>query len=278
MPEEKLIYRGKSKDVFEITQGPYAGKYRFVFTDRATGYVDKGKPVFDPGYDMVVGEISGKGAIACKFATYFFQLLKEKKIPSHYIDTISENVMVVEPATPMSMAEEAPEFEGTAPLQNLEFTWRNNATGSFWRRYPFIRPGKNLHTLVEAWTKGESDTLITYEALEAAGVMTKEGVSYVDNLVKDIATVVCEEFASRGLHVIDGKFELGRLKQGDGKIVLIDEISPDVLRVCNGYDPDESGNCKIYKECIETKLLRGKRTITGKRQLEASDLEKIFLD
>lgn len=72
MAETDLVYRGKSKDVYNITEGPHAGKYRFVFTDRATGYMENGKPVFDPGYDVVVGEIPGKGAIACRFATYFF--------------------------------------------------------------------------------------------------------------------------------------------------------------------------------------------------------------
>lgn len=68
MPEEKLIYGGKSKDVFEIGEGSYQGKYSFVFTDRGTGYIENGKPIFDPGYDNVVGEIPGKGAVACKFA------------------------------------------------------------------------------------------------------------------------------------------------------------------------------------------------------------------
>lgn len=279
MSKEKVVYRGKSKDVFEIGGGKYAGKYRLVFTDRGTGYMEKGKPVFDPGYDNVVGEIPGKGAIACKFATYFFKLLKERNIPSHYIDTAGEDVMIVEPATPISKPNQAKLFEGSANLDNLEFTWRNNATGSFWRRYPFVKPGKNLYKLVEAWVKGKSDILITYEALRAAEVMTSEETKYVDRLVKDIAAVVSEEFGSRGLHVIDGKFELGRLKQGDGRIVLIDEISPDVLRVCNGYIPGENGDCGAYKDCIETKLLDdGKRTIKCKSLLSASELEKIFLD
>jgi len=43
MAEKNLVYRGKSKDVYKITTGPYAGKYRFVFTDRATGYIENGK-------------------------------------------------------------------------------------------------------------------------------------------------------------------------------------------------------------------------------------------
>jgi len=152
MSENNLVYRGKSKDVIQITAGPHAGKYRMVYTDRATGYLENGKPVFDPGYDTVVGEIPGKGAIACRFATHFFKLLKARGIPSHYIDTINENEMIVEPAIPLSMPAESPEFPGSAPLANLEFTWRNNATGSFWRRYPFVRPCKNLNKVVEVWT------------------------------------------------------------------------------------------------------------------------------
>jgi len=277
MSKEALVYSGKSKDVFQINEGTYEGKYRFVFTDRATGYIEGGKPVFDPGYDVVVGDIPGKGAVACKFATYFFRLLKEQGIPSHYIDTVSDNAMIVEPATPISMPEEAPQYAGSAPLLNLEWTWRNNATGSFWRRYPFVKPGKNLHTVVEAWTKGDSDILITYEALEAAGVMTRQEIDYVDTLVRDIATVVSDEFTSKGLHVIDGKFELGRLKGGDGKIVLIDEISPDVLRVCDGYKADDQGDCTVAGDCIETKYADDKRTIRGANQLTAAELEKIFL-
>ncbi len=277
MAEEKLIYRGKSKDVYEIAEGKYAGKYRFVFTDRGTGYIENGKVIFDPGYDTVVGEIPGKGAVACKFASYFFKLLNGKNIPSHYIDTISDNEMVVEPAVPISMSEEAPRVEGSAPLLNLEFTWRNNGQGSFWRRYPFIRPCKNLNRVVEAWTKGDKDILITFESLEAAGVMSRKEIDYVEKLVKEIAGVVSAELESKGLHIVDGKFELGRLRSGKGKIVLIDEISPDVLRVCRGYSPDGDGNCTVYTQCIETKFMNGERTIRARNQLTADDLKEKFL-
>ncbi len=277
MLKEDLIYRGKSKDVVEIKSGQYTGKYRLIFTDRATGYLENGKPVFDPGYDIVVGEIPGKGAIACRFATHFFKLLKERGIPSHYIDTVSDNEMIVEPAVPLSMPAESPEFPGAAPLLNLEFTWRNNATGSFWRRYPFVRPCRNIHTIVEAWTKGDSDILITFEALAETGAMTKDEIDQSIKLVKEIAEIVAQEFASNNLHVIDGKFELGRLKYGDGKIVIIDEISPDVLRVCKGYSPDTDGNCTVYKNCTVTSYADGKRTIKNKNQVQAVDFVNIFL-
>jgi phosphoribosylaminoimidazole-succinocarboxamide synthase len=277
MTKENLVYSGKSKDVYKVTEGPHAGKYRLVFKDEATGYMENGKPVFDPGYDTVVGEIPGKGAIACRFATHFFKLLKDKNIPSHYIETISDNEMIVEPAEALSMEVESAELPGAAPLLNLEFTWRNNATGSFWRRYPFVRPCKNLHKVVEAWTKGDVDVLITLEALEETGAMNKDEIEHSVELVKNIAKIVSREFASKGLHVIDGKFELGRLKDGDGKIVIIDEISPDVLRVCRGYSPDENGDCTVYKECTATGSSSGKRTIKNKNQVKGADFINIFL-
>lgn len=277
MAEKNLVYRGKSKDVYKITSGKYKGKYRFVFTDRGTGYIEKGKVVFDPGYDVVVGEIPGKGAIACRFATYFFKLLKAKGVATHYIDTISDNEMIVEPAIPLSMKEAAPQFAGSAPLTNLEFTWRNNATGSFWRRYPFVKPCVNLHKVVEAWTKGDSDILITMEALEETGALTKKEIADSVKLVKKIAGIVSQEFTSKKLHVIDGKFELGRLKYGDGKIVLIDEISPDVLRVCRGFKPDKSGNCTVFNKCTVTNVTDGKRTIKNKNQVVAAELIHAFV-
>ncbi len=277
MREKNLVYRGKSKDVYEITAGEHAGKYMLHYKDEATGYIEDGKPVFDPGYDTVVGEIPGKGAIACRFATHFFRLLQEKGIPSHYIDTVSDTEMVVEPADPLGLPAADPEFDGSAPLLNLEFTWRNNATGSFWRRYPFVRPCMNIHKVVEAWTKGDVDLLISLEALEETGAMSREEIAGSVELVKNIASIVSDDFASKGLHVIDGKFELGRLRHGDGKIVIIDEISPDVLRVCKGYSPDSNGDCSVYKECTVTGFTGGKRTIKNKKQVKAAGFIDIFL-
>jgi phosphoribosylaminoimidazole-succinocarboxamide synthase len=277
MAEKNLVYRGKSKDVFKITSSKHKGKYRLVFTDRATGYMENGKPVFDPGYDVMVGEIPGKGAIACRFATHFFKALKARGVATHYIDTISDNEMIVEPAAPLGMKVAVSGIAGSEPLANLEFTWRNNATGSFWRRYPFVRPCKNVHKVVEAWTKGDSDILITFEALEETGALTKKEIADSVKLVKKVADIVSKEFTSKGLHVIDGKFELGRLKSGDGKIVLIDEISPDVLRVCRGYKPDKDGNCTVFKKCAATNATGGKRTIKNKNQVPAAEFINVFL-
>lgn len=276
MTDDTLLYRGKSKDVYRIMRGPFKDKIRLVFTDKATGYIDNGQVVFDPGRDVVVGEIAGKGAIACQFATYFFKLLQQHGIPSHYIDTIGANEMIVEPALPLSMAAPDPDLPGAAPLQNLEFTWRNNATGSFWRRYPFVKPCKNLNLLVEIWTKGEVDTLITREALAATGALGLKEIDSSIELVSAIARLVSQEFATKGLHVLDGKFELGRLAEGDGQIVIIDEISPDVLRVCKGFEGDAHGDCIHYKTCTVTTCVDDKRSIKNLCQVKPEAFVNVF--
>lgn len=276
MSADTLVVRGKSKDVYRINDGRFEGKYRLVFTDRATGYIDNGKAVFDPGRDEVVGEIPGKGAVACKFATYFFELLQKNGVPTHFIESPTDNEMIVEPALPLGMEPADPRVAGCAPLQNLEFTWRNNATGSFWRRYPFVKPCKNLNMLIEAWTKGDVDTLITFEALEASGALDGADIARCVSLVKDVARIVSEEFAAKGLHVLDGKLELGRLAGDKGRIALIDEVSPDVLRVCKGYKADAEGDCAVYRDCAITKFENGKRSITNRFQVKPVDFAKVF--
>ena len=278
LQKENFVYSGKSKDIYRIPFGEYKGKYAFVFTDRGTGYLDKaGRPVFDPGYDNVVGEIPGKGAIACRFATHFFKILAKRKVPTHYVDSVADNIMIVEPATPLGLPEQAPERAGSAPLLNLEWTWRNSAMGSFWRRYPFVRPCADLPLVIEAWTKGKTDKLITFESLEGIGVLTSAEIAYVRKFVRKIAAAITTEFAARGLHVIDGKIELGRLKSGDGRIVLIDEVSPDVLRVCRGYSVGAKKSCIKAKTCVATSISGDDRRISARNQLTAAELEGIII-
>jgi len=48
-----LLYQGKTKDVYARPDG----NYEFHFKDDATGYEVDGKPVFNSGYDKVVGQI-----------------------------------------------------------------------------------------------------------------------------------------------------------------------------------------------------------------------------
>ena len=222
----KLKYQGKTKDVYERDDG----KLEFHFKDTATGAIVEGKTVFDPGQDSVIGEMPGKGKISCAFATYFFKLLTKEGIPNHYIDTPQETVMIVKPA----------EFLVIQGLYNLEFVYRNNAHGSFLRRYPFVLSCKFLGGLVEITTKGETDQLMTEEGLVKLKILSPKELNCAKELTRKIGQILTQEFRKKNLHLIDLKIELGKI---GGKIKLIDDISPDVLRVCQKAEIDKNGNC-----------------------------------
>jgi len=245
-----LVYQGKTKDVFTRPDG----NLEFHFKDDATGYLADGKPVFNSGYDKVVGQIPGKGAISCKFTKYFFKLFEEKGIPTDFVKAEPQpNVMVVKPAKLLGVENQAKNFKGSAEIYGLETVFRNEVMGSWWRRYPSQIPGNSLD-VVEFYAKGkagEPDILMVDDALVQLGVMTQKEVETTKSRTKQIGSIMREEFLKRGFHFVDGKVEWGRdLKTGN--IILIDDLSPDTFRVCEGYDLDEKGNCKVNKQCITT--------------------------
>lgn len=271
----KLVIEGKTKTVFKRPDG----NLEFHFKDDATGYIDPatGEPVFDSGYDKVVGQIPGKGRVSCQFSSRLFKLLNARGLPTHYVETPADNVMVVRPATLLGAKAES-DVEGAADLYNLEWVFRFQAYGSFWRRYPNVKPGGRVNNLVEIYSKGlpgDPDILMVDDTPVELGIMTPEEVAYTKGVLRGIADVLSEECERRGLHLIDGKCEFGR--DEDGNIFLIDDISPDVIRVCRGAKLDTEGNCTVAGECITTKIDEdGAKKITAKNLITPDELAAAF--
>ena len=282
----KLLYTGKTKDVFQIEEKDqinHLGKYVMFFKDAATGYVlNKGKPnekiVFDSGYDTVVGEIPGKGVVDCQATTYFFTLLEQKNIPTHFIRKLDNKRIIVEPATLFAKKNEAQNLEGSSDFNNLEVVFRRSYYGSFWRRHPHKKPCTELKNLIEIYSKGlpnEPDILMRDDTLTALEIMTPQEIAEVKNLTNQVAEILNDEFRKKNMHLVDGKIEVGRRKT-DGKIIVIDEISTSVFRACEGFTPDSQGNCTTYQECMQTSYKDGKRTIKAKNLLNPDKIAKIF--
>jgi phosphoribosylaminoimidazole-succinocarboxamide synthase len=155
---------------------------------------------------------------------------------------------------------------------NLEFVFRNNAFGSFLRRYPFVQPCQNLHDLVEITTKGkagQTDYLIVEDALAELGIMKPQEIQEAKKLTKKITNIISKEFERKGLHLVDGKIELGRIGTND-EISLIDDLSFDVMRICKSAVLDGNGNCKNFRECVEKDdkgNIRGKHILKKEEEL-----------
>lgn len=225
----KLTYTGKTKDVYALEDGNYLLKFK----DDVTG--ENG--VFDPGANTVGLTLEGAGRAGLKLTKFFFERLKEKGIPTHYVDAnIEEATMTVKPA----------EVFG----QGLEVICRYRAVGSFLRRYGmYAEEGQALDAFVEVTLKDDErqDPPISEDGLDMLGILSKDEYKVLKELAQQIGHVVKEELAKKGIDLYDIKFEFGRVGE-DKQIVLIDEIS--------------GGNMRAYKDG---------------EYIEPLELEKMFL-
>ncbi|NSW82898.1 MAG: phosphoribosylaminoimidazolesuccinocarboxamide synthase [Syntrophothermus sp.] len=211
----RLVYEGKTKRVYELEDG----RYLLYFKDDVTG--EDGR--IDPGSNFVLGTLKGKGQASLKLSRHFFDLLKKEGIPSHYIEAdIEKNTMAVRKAKTFG--------------RGLEVICRFKAYGSFIKRYgDYVEEFQPLDGLIEITLKDDKrgDPLINDEALVKLGLLTDDELVQVKELTRKVAAVVKDDLASRGLELVDIKFEFGKI--GD-EIAVIDDISGDNMRVFkNGH-------------------------------------------
>ena len=206
----KLLYEGKTKDVFEIEDGNYLLKFK----DDATG----ADGVFDPGANTVGLKIEGMGRSGLSISVFFFEKIKSAGIPTHFVSADVEKAeMIVRPAKKFG--------------KGVEVICRYRAVGSFLRRYGlYISEGQELDALVEVTLKDDErgDPLITREALEALGIMAGEQYDALQGLTRKISSIIKSELAERGMELYDIKLEYGLI---GSEIALIDEISAGNMRV-----------------------------------------------
>lgn len=209
-----LIHDGKTKTVYA-----YDDKHiKVVFKDDVTG-TEEG---VDPGGNAVVGTVVGKGLAALKQSIYFFNLLAEHGVPTHFVSAdIDNRALIAKKAT----------------WNGLEFIVRFKAFGSFVRRYgKYAREGAELGGLVEITLKDDErgDPLIVDEAIAALGLLTLEQVQEAKALARRAAEVIRMDLAEKGLELLDIKFECGVV---DDQLVIIDDISTDNMRVFRDGKP-----------------------------------------
>ena len=206
----KLIYTGKTKNVYGLEDG----NYLLQFKDDVTG--ENG--VFDPGANTVGLTMEGAGKAGLRLTKFFFEKLAEAGIPTHYIDAdIEKATMTVKPATVFG--------------QGLEVICRYRAVGSFLRRYGmYAEEGQPLDAFVEVTIKDDArqDPPISEDALDMLGILSLSEYKELKELTQKIAAIVKAELAKKDIELYDIKFEFGRL--ADKQIVLIDEISGGNMR------------------------------------------------
>ena len=211
--EMKLVYTGKTKNVYALPNGNYLLKFK----DDCTGK----DGVFDPGENSVGLTIEGVGDVNLRMSVYFFEKINAAGIKTHYVSADLKNTtMEVLPAKVFG--------------KGLEVICRHKAVGSFYRRYSdYVELGADLPAYVETTFKNDEkgDPLVTRDGLIVLGVMTAEQYDAIKEMTKRITQIVADDLKEKGLVLYDIKFEFGY--DADGSVMLIDEIA--------------SGNMRVYK-------------------------------
>ena len=212
--EQKLVYTGKTKNVYALDNGNYLLKFK----DDCTGK----DGVFDPGENSVGLTIEGVGDVNLRMSIYFFEKINAAGIKTHFVSAnLNDTTMEVRPAKVFG--------------KGLEVICRHKAVGSFYRRYSdYVELGADLPAYVETTFKNDEkgDPLVTKSGLVVLGVMTAEQYDAIEEMTKKITRIVADDMAEKGLVLYDIKFEFGY--DADGSVMLIDEIA--------------SGNMRVYKD------------------------------
>lgn len=212
--ENKLVYTGKTKNVYALDNGNYLLKFK----DDCTGK----DGVFDPGENSVGLTIEGVGDVNLRMSIYFFEKINAAGIRTHFVSADLQNTtMEVLPAKVFG--------------HGLEVICRHKAVGSFIKRYgEYIEEGADLPAYVETTFKNDEkgDPLVTKDGLVALGVMTEAQYDDIKDMTQKITKIVADDLKEKGLVLYDIKFEYGY--DPEGKVMLIDEIA--------------SGNMRVYKD------------------------------
>jgi phosphoribosylaminoimidazole-succinocarboxamide synthase len=207
----KIVYKGKTKDIYRSDYGNYV----LIFKDDVTGQ----NGVFDPGANTVGFTMMGAGEAGLKLTKYYFELLHEKGIPTHYLEADIENRwMKVKPAQVFG--------------NGLEVICRYRAVGSFLRRYNmYAREGQLLDAFVEVTLKDDAnnDPPINEDALDMLGIITRSQYQILKTLTQKIAAIIKKDLARKEIELYDIKLEFGKAVDS-GEIILIDEISGGNMR------------------------------------------------
>jgi len=218
--KKELLYEGKAKRIWKTDD---ENLLIAEFKDDLTAFDAQKK-----------SEAKGKGALNCQISANLFKLLEENGIPTHFVECISENEMVVK----------------KADMIMIEVVVRNIATGSLTKRLGIPDGTKLPFALVEFYYKNDElhDPLINDEhALILNLAQSESELEELKRLGREINVILKSFFDKANLNLVDFKVEFGRDK--DGKIVLADEISPDSCRFW-----DKSSGQKLDKDLFRHDL------------------------
>jgi phosphoribosylaminoimidazole-succinocarboxamide synthase len=205
MARRRRIYEGKAKILFE---GPEPGTLVQYFKDDASAFNRK-----------KTGTITGKGVLNNRISEHLMVKLGEIGVPTHFVRRLNMREQLVR------------EVE----IIPIEVAVRNIAAGSLVTRFGLEEGTPLPRSIVEYYYKADEldDPLVSEEHITAFGWATPQDLDDMLALALRINDFLTGLFLGVNLRLIDFKVEFGRLyeENGDMRVVLADEISPDSCRL-----------------------------------------------
>lgn len=215
----KLIYRGKTKDVYENGPDTFCLQFSDRVTQNAAGEVDPG------GNAVAEATVPGQAAACLQMSSTIFKALTGQGLRTHMLDyDLKALTMTVKKAQLFT--------------PGLEWVARWVCTGSFLRRYSMI---EGIHDgmrfaepVFEITLKDDDagDPLIVPSAIVALGIVGAKGMEKLQAANTQALKAIHAIFDERGLDLWDIKIEWAL--DTDGTPLLIDEVSP--------------GSCRAFKK------------------------------
>jgi phosphoribosylaminoimidazole-succinocarboxamide synthase len=200
LEKKDLLHEGKAKRVYLTDDSHYL---LLEFKDDITAF-DGGKKA----------SFARKGEFNCQTSAYLFEYLESYHIPTHFVQAVSNNEMLVK----------------KLQMIPIEVVMRNIASGSLVKRYG-VEDGITLkYPVFELYLKDDArhDPMINETHCFAFGMCTPEEMRAINRITSKINAVLKSFFERRDLLLVDFKVEYGR---GEGGIFLADEISADSCRI-----------------------------------------------
>ncbi|MCA1687886.1 MAG: phosphoribosylaminoimidazolesuccinocarboxamide synthase [Actinobacteria bacterium] len=196
---EALIYEGKAKRVFSTDE---EGVLLHRYKDDATAFDGKKR-----------GSWRDKGRTNATMSAAIFAYLEQSGVPTHFVEQIDDTTIKTR----------------ELDMLPVEIIVRNVAAGSLAKRIGYEEGMQLKAPIIELCYKSDplGDPMLNRYHFRELGV-SDEDLEFCEELGLKVNEVLAPFFDEREITLVDFKIEVGR--DGDGTLMLADEISPDTCR------------------------------------------------
>lgn len=260
-PNQKSIYKGKVREVYALENDLLV----MIATDRLSAF-DVVMPKGIPYKGQILNQIATKMMVAT--ADIVPNWLTATPDPNVAVGHACEPFMVEMVIRGYMSGHAAREYKvGKRMLCSVAMPDGMKENDKF--PQPIITPATKAE-------QGDHDEDISREDILKRGIVSEEDYEVLEKYTKALFQRGTEIAASRGLILVDTKYEFGKTK--DGKIVLIDEIhTPDSSRYfyADGYQERQDrgeGQKQLSKEFVRQWLIQNNfQGLEGQTVPEMSD-------